>query len=215
MKSSKGESVSAMRQELSHEKQQGQHRFEAIISRVYPGHAVSTTVPFYWDHDFDFREFGSAEKVVLEQVREGNHRKFHELEGASAACRRSTGFLSTAQELANEALEKGQAPVSLCYIFNSNQYTMTLDAARPVPEKVVHFVLSDTKRNVERTYHDLEEARFHVANHSTGKETYFALLLGTRGSLRGVPVQIRYQPNWWFRITLNLKPPDEKPASGR
>ena len=62
MKSSKGESVGAMRQELSKEKREGQHRFEAIISRVDRGHAVSATVPFYLDHDFDLGELEPAEK---------------------------------------------------------------------------------------------------------------------------------------------------------
>jgi hypothetical protein len=36
-------------------------------------------------------------------------------------------------------------------------------------------------------------------------KTDFSVLLGTTGELRGVPVQINYQPNWWFQIVLNLK----------
>jgi len=24
--------------------------------------------------------------------------------------------------------------------------------------------------------------------------------------MKGVPVQIRYQPNWWFQVVLNLQP---------
>jgi hypothetical protein len=35
---------------------------------------------------------------------------------------------------------------------------------------------------------------------------HFTLLLGTRVALRGAPVQIRYQPNWWFQVVLNLPP---------
>jgi hypothetical protein len=31
-------------------------------------------------------------------------------------------------------------------------------------------------------------------------------LLGTDGELKGVPVQIRYQPNGWFQVALNLLP---------
>jgi hypothetical protein len=35
---------------------------------------------------------------------------------------------------------------------------------------------------------------------------YFTIVLGTQGALRGVPVQIRYQPNFWFQVVLNLLP---------
>ena len=215
MKSSKGESVSAMQQELSNEKSGGQHQFEAIISRVDPGRAMSTTVPFYSDHDFSVHEFEPAEKVVLDQVQEGQARKFHELDETPGDCNRSGGFLSTVQELANDALDKHSTPAALCYVYNSNQYTLTLDGTRPVPEKKVHFTLSETKQRIDRTYHDLEEARFHTLNHTTGTKTAFALLLGTSGNLRGAPVQINYQPNWWFQITLNLKPAADETASRR
>ena len=40
----------------------------------------------------------------------------------------------------------------------------------------------------------------------TGRKVYFTILAGTEGSLRGIPVQIRYQPNWWFQVVLNLVP---------
>jgi hypothetical protein len=208
MKSSQGESAGSMQQELSTEKQLSQHRFEAVISRVDAGAAISTTVPFYSDHDFDFRELEPAERTVLGEIQQGQARTFHALEGNMAACNRSNGFLSTVQELANQALDKRPLPSTLCYVYNARQYTITLDGARPVTEKVVSFAVAGSKQKVERTYHDLEEERFHVLNRATGKKTYFALLLGTTGSLRGVPVQIDYQPNWWFRIILNLRTPD-------
>jgi hypothetical protein len=209
MKSSQGESAAAMQQELSKEKQQGHHRFEAIISRVDQGSAISTTVPFYSDRDFDFRELEPAERTVLQEIESGQDRESHDLEGASAACGRSNGFLSTVQDLANEALDNTRPPASLCYLFNSKEYTLTLDGTRAIAEKTVGFTLSGTRQKVEHTYHNLKEARFHAFNRATGKKTYFTLLLGTSGSLRGAPVQIDYQPNWWFRIILNLETPDD------
>jgi hypothetical protein len=214
MKSSQGQSVGAMRQELSDEKTAGRHRFDAIISRVDPGQAISTTVPFYSDHDFDLRELEPAERVVLDQLKEGQERKLHTLAGSSLGCDRSGGFLSTIQELANDALQGQRPPIARCYVYNSRQYTATLQSTRPVPEKTVHFTLSD-KRKFDRTYPDLQEARFQVANHATGNKSSFTILLGTRGALRGAPVQINYQPNWWFQITLNLKPGAGEPPGGR
>jgi len=56
----------------------------------------------------------------------------------------------------------------------------------------------------ERSYDDLLQADFVSTHQATGKHVYFAILLGTRGSMKRVPVQIRYQPNWWFQVVLNL-----------
>jgi hypothetical protein len=53
-----------------------------------------------------------------------------------------------------------------------------------------------------------------VSTHKlTGKKVYFTILAGTEGPLRGVPVQIRYQPNWWFQAVLNLAPGNPAPTS--
>ena len=41
---------------------------------------------------------------------------------------------------------------------------------------------------------------------ASGKRSTFTLVLGTSGNLRGIPVQIRFQPNWWFQVVLNLCP---------
>jgi hypothetical protein len=64
MKSSKGQSVSAMRSELSHEKSTGKHLFEAIISRVDRTQALSTTVPFYSDKDYDMHQLANAQALA-------------------------------------------------------------------------------------------------------------------------------------------------------
>jgi hypothetical protein len=58
---------------------------------------------------------------------------------------------------------------------------------------------------LERTYHDLFEARFVIMNLSSGAHYPFSLAYGRSGALRGVPVQIGYQPNWWFKLVLSLK----------
>jgi hypothetical protein len=48
------------------------------------------------------------------------------------------------------------------------------------------------------------EGEFRVV--ATGKTDKFKILFGADGILKAVPVQIRYQPNWWIRIILNLDP---------
>ena len=35
---------------------------------------------------------------------------------------------------------------------------------------------------------------------------------GTEGPLAGVPVSAQYQPNWWFKVELELDDDQEVPA---
>ena len=213
MKSSQGQSVSAMQHELAHEKSAGKHRFEAIISRVDGAQAISTTVPFYSDEDYDIHQLADAQKVALNQLGDGQARKLRRLDSpASRQCSRRGGFLSTTEELLERSLTGVKTPVSLCYVYNARMYTLTLQRVISVNSEDVHITLKEKGRKIERSYRDLKESQFQIHNQESGVKTNFTVLLGTTGELRGVPVQINYQPNWWFQIVLNLKP---KPTAGR
>jgi hypothetical protein len=69
MKSSKGKSVSEMQAELKREKDQGEHAFTGIRSRVEPGHTFSLVVPLNSNQDFDLHQYGAAEPLMLEKLR--------------------------------------------------------------------------------------------------------------------------------------------------
>jgi hypothetical protein len=205
MKSSKGESVSAMQRELSHEKSAGKHLFEAIISRVDGAQAISTTVLFYSDKDYDMRQLADAQKLALDQLGDGQARKFRRLDGpARRECSRPGGFLSTTEELLERSLTGEKTPVSLCYVYNARAYTLTLQRVIAITRKDVHITLKEKGQKIDQSYRDLEESQFQVYNQESGAKTNFSVLLGTTGELRGVPVQINYQPNWWFQVVLNL-----------
>ena len=206
MKSSKGESVSAMQRELSHEKSAGQHLFEAIISRVDGAQAIATTVPFYSDKDYDMHQLADAQKLALDQLGDPQARKFRRLDGAERSeCSRPGGFLSTTKELLERSLTGEKTPVSLCYVYNARPFTLTLQRVIPVATKDVHITLREKGQKIDQSYRDLKESQFQIRDHKSGVKTDFSVLLGTAGELRGVPVQINYQPNWWFQIVLNLK----------
>ena len=206
MKSSKGESVSAMRRELSHEKSTGKHLFEAIISRVDGAQAISTTVPFYSDKDYDMHQLADAQTLALGRLGDGQARKFRRLDGpARGECSRPGGFLSTTEELLERSLTGEKTPVSLCYIYNARPYTLTLQRVIPITTKDVRITLKEKGQKIDQSYRDLKESQFQIYNQESGAKTDFSVLLGTTGELRGVPVQINYQPNWWFQIVLNLK----------
>jgi len=206
MKSSKGQSVSAMQRELSHEKSAGMHLFEAIISRVDATRAIATTVPFYSQKDFDMGQLAEAQKAALDQLGDNPERKFRSLdEAARRECSRRGGFLSTTQELLERSLTGKATPVSLCYLYNARPYTLTLQRVIPVATQDVHLTLKEKGQKIDHSYRDLKEIQFQVRNQESGIKTNFSVLLGTTGELRGVPVQINYQPNWWFQIVLNLE----------
>jgi hypothetical protein len=206
MMSSKGESVSAMQRELAREKSAGKHRFEAIVSRVDSAQAISTTVPFYSDKDYDMSQLAEAQKLALDQLGDIQARKFRRLDGPGRRqCSRTGGFLSTTEELLERSLTGEKTPVSLCYVYNARPYTLTLQRVIPVTSKDVHIALKEKGQRIDQSYRDLKESEFHIRNQESGAKTDFSVLLGTTGGLRGVPVQINYQPNWWFQIVLNLK----------
>jgi hypothetical protein len=210
MKSSKGESVVAMQRELSHEKSAGKHLFEAIISRVDGAQAISLTVPFYSDKDYNMRQLAEAQKLALGQLGDGQARKFRRLNGpARRECSRPGGFLSTTAELLDRSLTGARTPASLCYVYNARPYTLTLQRVIPIAKKDLHITLKEKGRKIEQSYRDLEESDFQIHNQESGAKTDFSVLLGTNGELRGVPVQINYQPNWWFQVVLNLRPPPQ------
>lgn len=206
MKSSKGQSVSAMQRELSHEKTAGTHLFEAIVSRVDRTQAVSTTIPFYSDTDYDIHQVAEAQKLALDQLGDAPTRKFRRLDGpARGECNRPGGFLSTAEELLDRSLTGEKTPVSLCYVYNARRYILTLQHVTPLASKEVRIALKEKGSRVDQSYRDLKESHFQIRNQESGEKTDFSVLLGTTGNLREVPIQINYQPNWWFQIVLNLK----------
>ena len=206
MKSSKGHSPGAMQQELSRENNGGGHAFEGIISRVDEKRAIAATVPFTSAKDFDIHQYSEAETAALGELEAGQDRKIKQLKRDSqVGCNRTGGFLSTIQELIDEAVDGSPSQASLCYVYNARLYSATLLSAHAVPDRTIRYTPRGGP-DADYTAHNLREARFIVTNHESGGKSTFQVLLGTKGGLRGVPIQILYAPNWWFQIILNLTP---------
>lgn len=205
MKASKGSSVSEMEKELSKEGQSGGHLFEAILNRVGREGGVSKVVPFYSQQDFNLHEMEKAQQVVFDRLANeaGRVRQVDAL--ASSACGKANGFLSSVAELVDAALEGRKVPFETCYFYHGERFTMKVVGTETIREKKISVSLKGQEKPLERTYRDLLRTEFRIDNHMTGKVTRFELLLGTKENLRGTPVQIDYQPNWWFRVVLNLQ----------
>ena len=204
MKGSKGKSVSEMQEELKKEKDRGEHHFTGILSRVDAGHAVSLTVPLASSIDFNLHQYAEAEPVMLEKL-SSSDRPTRTL-GDTAGCRRAGEFLGTVSELLDSALQGQNGLLSLCYVYDAQVNTLTIEHTAAVPKLAVKVNAAKGGTLADQTYYDLLETDFVSTHKETGKRVYFTICLGTRGDLKGVPVQIRYQANWWFQVVLNLLP---------
>jgi hypothetical protein len=183
MKSSQGKSASEMQSELEREKKQGLHDFTGILSRVEASRALSLVVPLQSETDFNLHDYDRAEPLMLEHLGE-SARPVRSLQDSSR-CQRSAEFLATVAELMDDAVEGRPAPLeSLAVRLHGPNNVVLLDA----------------------THKNLLQLDFVSTHKLTGKKVYFTIYAGTQGALRGVPVQICYQPNWWFQVVLNLRP---------
>ena len=211
MKSSKGKSVSEMQQELAKEKDKGEHQFTGMLSRVEAGRAVSLVVPLASDQDFNLHQYDQAEPIIFEKLTSSD--KSVRTLPEAAGCSRAAAFLGTVSELLDAALAGKKAPLSLCYVHDAQVNTLTLQNVQPVARLAVK--LNAAKGGVlsNQTYEHLLQAEFVSVHQTTGKQVNFTILVGTVGNLRGVPVQIRYQPNWWFQVVLNLRSDARPPAT--
>ncbi len=203
MKASKGASVSEMKTELSNEQEKKQFYFEAILSRVDSDGAVSRTVPFYSNEDLNLHQFDHAEALVMEKLSNAPM-KMRQMDRSQKGCDGDQGFLFTLNRMMLEALSGKKAPRMVCYIYNARRYTVTLQEATPVKEKTAHYKLHGQEKETTKTYRDLMFSRFDVWNSESGEHSNFEVYFGASDPLKGVPIQFTYQPNWWFKVILNL-----------
>jgi hypothetical protein len=205
MKATSGETVDAVASELEAEGDGNRHVFEASINRIDARVALSSVLPIVSPVDFDIGQLGDADRMVREQYRSAFRlSRYRRLDGAGrAVCERSESFLFTVKEMIDIAVAGQAAPFSRCYVYNSKLLTLALTDRQVVPTRRISYELV-SGRLVERDYADLLELGFRVRNEETGWDTDFELLVATTGMLRGAPVRITYQPNFWFKATLNL-----------
>jgi hypothetical protein len=208
MKVSNGASFSEMEKELSHEKNGSAFLFSAIINQGDRNTDYARLVPFTSDTDFTINQLDQAKSMVFARLLGSDGLVKYIPANQLLSCGRREGFLKSVADLVDDAVQEKGTPVTLCYLYNGEAHQITLDEATRVPSEVVHLSLHDAPHDYIRTYHDLVLAHFTNFNQTTTKKSDFELLLGTTGALKGVPVQIRYQPNWWFQVLLNLKTPE-------
>ncbi len=212
MKAPKDDSMGGARQEVSREKENQRFQYQGIISRVSDGRLISVTVPISSSTDFTLHQLPLTRQMVLEQLKTTT-RPPRILEAGSAdGCAGGNGFLFTVRELMTAARTGQKTPITRCYSYLSGRYTMALRGLESLPEMKIALKMRGANSKVERTYRNLRKADFRIVNLTNGNLTDFKMVFGDSGDLKGIPVQIEYQPNWWIRITISLKP-GEKPIA--
>ena len=212
MKSSRGTSVGEMQKELKKEGERGEHSFTGMISRVEPAGAFSTIVPLQSDTDFNLHQYDLAEPLMLDRIAASDHPT--RTLPSEGHCGRTSSFLATVAELLDASLNGRPAPLSRCYVHDAQENTLTLESVAPVASLPVQLHGANNTTLLDTTYTNLLQLEFTSTHKETGKKSYFTIMTAKDGPLRGVPVQIRYQPNWWFQVVLNLRPtPAGKPGT--
>jgi len=213
MKASKGTSATEMQRELASEAKNGAHAFTAGLGLIQPQQAVSFKVPFFTPVDLDIHGGVRAEELAVKQLETPGIAPQAANPNQSAICPRVKGFLFSIQELLEADLAGATPLPSLCFLNDAQILHLTLDSSKRVVQKSVRSApLGDAKPG-EIVYRDLIEAHFNVHNETTGKRSSFTLLVPTSGPLRGIPVEFSYRPNWWFEVTLHLRPAAAPPQN--
>src|SRR5262249_10073051 len=157
--------------------------FSAILNEGNSSTNFSKEVIFQSERDFNIHQMEEAEPVIFDRL-STSQGKMHDVEsGAVRGCGRSQGFLSTVAELVDDAVKHIQTPVSLCYLYNGQRYSMTLDRTTPVADENVKFTMRGQQQPYTRRYRDLVRMQFANFNETTKKGSRFELLAGAKGEL--------------------------------
>jgi hypothetical protein len=117
------------------------------------------------------------------------------------------GFLTALdQMMRSSAASAGEVRTAakvprLTYVYKDAVYDLIARRVERVPQLRTH----------SRTFQNLLRTDLSVRNRATGVTTDFRVAYGTEGSLSGVPVYAQYQPNWWFKVELELDDRGEAP----
>ena len=117
------------------------------------------------------------------------------------------GFLTALDELMRSSatsarnLKTVPAAPKIAYVYRDGVFDLIARGMRRVPRL-------QTATNV---FQDLLRADLSIRNRRTGATQEFSVTYGIDGPLAGIPIRAQYQPNWWFRVELELDETGDAP----
>jgi hypothetical protein len=169
----------------------GRYLFKLNRARVEDGTARAEATTLYAPQDYTFRQLGELLRFADEAKATPGVRRGRLPPGTRP------GLLFALADLVGAGVVAGRSPGS----------------AGPLPRKVqftfnagVYDLVVTSRERVERaqygsrTYDRLVRLEFESRNLEKGTTERFVLACGTEGPLAGVPVFVRYQPKWWFKV---------------
>jgi hypothetical protein len=169
----------------------GSYLFKLNRARVENGTARAEATTLYAPQDYTFRQleellrFAEATKPAA-RVRTGRLPT-----GTRPGLLFALADLVTAGVTAARGTESQEpVPSVVHYTFNAGSYDLALTSWERVEQA----------RYGGSAFEKLVRLEFESRNLQTGGTERFVLACGTEGPLTGVPVFVRYQPKWWFKV---------------
>lgn len=191
MNRSEDDSLDQARRRMAREGADGRFLFKMTRARVEAGQARAESTTVLAPQDFDFRQLEELQRFVeatqppprvrVGQLPPGTHPgllfALADLVGAGVAAARAPG-------------SAGPVPSRVQFTFNAGLYDLVVTSWERV----------ERARYGGRTHQKLVLLEFESRNLEKGNTERFSLACGTEGPLAGVPVFVRYQPKWWFKV---------------
>jgi hypothetical protein len=172
--------------------------FKEIRSTVVPGRSRSATRAIRAPEQWSYRDLGAV--MAAFEAGSAPSPKVREVPVAPGL---KPGFLMALVDLLHDNVEAsrrdgGRGPMlegrSVSYVFSNTPYTLTLRKATRVP----------IARIDGRDYTGLVRHEFETLNQVARSRERFTILCPVEGPLAEVPIQVVYQPRWWFKAELVL-----------
>ena len=183
---------------------EGEYVFKAIRTKVAAGKARSENTVWRVENDLTYYDLPELLRLV-----EGGPPTPPKVNEAWLPPGTKPGFLFAVADLVDRAVAAAtRAPRELLrdvetrFNFNAVVYDLKLRSTAWV----------ESKEYGGRRYERLVRIDFESYNPKLRTTERFTLACGTEGELRGIPVYVRYQPNWWFKAEGVL---DEKQSFER
>jgi hypothetical protein len=165
--------------------------FKLNRARVENGTARAEATTAWAPEDYTFRQLGDLLRFVEET------RPTPRVRASALPPGTHPGLLTALAELVHAGVVAARAPRSagprpraVQFTFNAGLYDLVITSWERVPKATYG----------TRTYEKLVRLEFESRNREKGNTERFVFACGTEGDLAEVPVFVRYQPKWWFKV---------------